>query len=74
MIKMVETKTIRGWLYLQADPEEEIVYQIEDWMIFTNPEDEYTDGTPLDQILNNFESHEIEITIKILNKPRSPPQ
>lgn len=72
MSKTEEVKTFKGWLFLQADPEEEI--QIEEWMVFENKEDEYEKGARLDRILNDFESHEIEVTIKVLNKPRSPPQ
>jgi len=75
MIEMVEQKTVTGLLLLEVDPEEDELRAIDEWFLTgsTNWNDVKTDvRIRLDTILNDFDGHEVEITIKSLKGPDEP--
>ena len=76
MIKMVDPRTIKGLLLLELDPEEiDNYHAIEDWFLSGTVE---WNGTQtdvrirLDTILNEFDGHDVEISIKSLKGPDTP--
>ena len=71
MSKMVEDRTVKGLLCLESDED----HDYETWILYGNVE---WNGVQvkvkayLEDMLSEFESHEVEITIKSLKAPEGP--
>ena len=71
MVKMVEDKTVKGLLCLESDE----THGYETWILYGKVE---WNGVQVDvkayleDMLTDFESHEVEITIKSLKAPEGP--